>query len=275
MGRSEMTGGTAWLANTCYSLSRSDTFVLPLGIRDSGRYPGGSRANGPGSAGAMAIGLLRGSARKLVAASVAVGIMVAAAVAVTIWRYEVAVGLLGSSNDASVERSTTETLVATFWHEREAMHGYLIAPSPAAFAEVGAERVYFADMARSRNPADMPAEAKPLAQAVAANDGFYALFTGIRGTTATTLGREVAGTAQLNASEGSVARGPARWPASSHNARMRRKRRPLPRRPRRSGSWWPPPSWPWPPVSHSCSSPSRSSAGHSSGRKSGRARSGG
>src|ERR1017187_7771583 len=204
MGRSEITGGTAWLANTCYSLSRSDTFVLPLGIRDSGRYPGGSRANGPGSAGAMAIGLLRGSARKLVAASVAVGIMFAAAVAVTIWRYEVAVGLLGSSNDASVDKATTATLVATFWHEREAMHGYLIAPSPAAFAEVGAEHVYFADTARSRNQADSPAEAKPLAQAVAANDGFYALFTGIRATTVTTLARQVAVTAQLNAAETTV-----------------------------------------------------------------------
>jgi methyl-accepting chemotaxis protein len=152
----------------------------------------------------MAIGLLSGSARKLVAASVAVGIVFVAAVAVTIWRYEVAFGLLGSSNAASIDKATTATLVATFWHEREAMHGYLIAPSPAAFAEVGAEHVDFADTARSRNPADSPAEAKPLAQAVAANDGFYALFTGIRATTVTTLARQVAVTAQLNAAETTV-----------------------------------------------------------------------
>src|ERR1019366_1137483 len=181
MGRSEMTGGTAWLANTCYSLSRSDTFVLPLGIRDSGRSPGGSRANGPGSAGAMAKGLLRGSARKLVAASVAVGIVFAAAVAVTIWRYEVAVGLWNSSNDAVVDGATTQTLVATFWHEREAMREYLSTSSLAAFDEIGAERAQFAAAARSPGLADSPGAAQPLAQAAAANVGFYTQFTQVQG----------------------------------------------------------------------------------------------
>jgi methyl-accepting chemotaxis protein len=152
----------------------------------------------------MAIGLLSGSARKLVAASVAVGIVFAAAVAVTIWRYEVAIGLLGTSNDAFIDRATTETLVAGFWHEREAMHGYIIDPSPAAFAEVGGQRAQFARAISSRNPADTPAEARSLARAAAANDAFYALFTGIRGTTAPTLARQVAVTAQLNAAEPTV-----------------------------------------------------------------------
>jgi methyl-accepting chemotaxis protein len=150
------------------------------------------------------MGLLRGSARKLVAAAVVVGIVFAAGVAVTIWRYEVAIGLLGNSNDAFIDRAVTETLISGFWHEREAMHGYIISPSPAAFAEVGAGRVHFADTAASRRPADSPAEVQPLAQAVAANEAFYALFTRLRGTTVTTLAREVAVTAQLNAAEPSV-----------------------------------------------------------------------
>ena len=151
------------------------------------------------------MGLLRGSARKLVAAAVVVGIVFAAGVAVTIWRYEVAIGLLGTSNDAFIDRAVTQTLVAGFWHEREAMHGYVIAPSPAAFAEVGAEHVHFAVTAASRSLADTAAEAKPLARAVAANDEFYALFTRLRGTTTvTTLARQVAVTAQLNAAEPTV-----------------------------------------------------------------------
>jgi hypothetical protein len=64
----------------------------------------------------MARGLLSTPARKLVAASLAVGIVFAVAVAVTIWRYEVAIGLLGRSNDAFIGRATTETLGAAFWH---------------------------------------------------------------------------------------------------------------------------------------------------------------
>ncbi len=152
----------------------------------------------------MASGLLTGSARKLVAASIAVGIVFAAAVAVTIWRYEVAIGLLGKSNDAFVDKAATATLVAAFWHEREAMQAYIIAPSPAAFEEVGVERARFADTAVSRSLADTPAEAQPLAQAIAANEGFYALFTRIRGSAATTLAHQIAVNAQLNAAEPSV-----------------------------------------------------------------------
>jgi methyl-accepting chemotaxis protein len=143
-------------------------------------------------------------ARKLLAASVAVGIVFVAAVAVTIWRYEVAIGLLGSSNDAFLDKATTETLVASFWHEQEAMHTYLIAPSPAVSDEVGAQRVQFADTADSLNPADSPAEAHALAQAVAGNDGFHIIFTRIQSSGARTLARQVAATAQLEAAEPTV-----------------------------------------------------------------------
>jgi methyl-accepting chemotaxis protein len=152
----------------------------------------------------MAIELLTGSARKLTAASMAVGIVFAGAIAVTIWRYQVAVGLWGNSNDASIDRTTTETLVATFWHEREAMHGYLISPSPTAWDEVGAQRTLFAQTAGTLRQTDPPSESKPLAQAMAANDGFYALFARIRGAAVTTPAGEVAATAQLNAAEPSV-----------------------------------------------------------------------
>ena len=79
-----------------------------------------------------------------------------------------------------------------------------IAPSPAAFNEVGAQRVQFADTASSRNPADSPAEAQALAQAVAANDGFCALFTRIQSPAPKTLARQVAVTAQLNAAAPTV-----------------------------------------------------------------------
>ena len=152
----------------------------------------------------MAKGLLRGSARKLVAASVAVGIVFAAAVAVTIWRYEVAVGLWNSSNDAVVDRATTETLVATFWHEREAMREYLSTSSPGGFDEIGAERAQFAAAARSPGLADSPGAAQPLAQAAAANVAFYALFTRVQGAAGTTSASVVAANARLSAAEPTV-----------------------------------------------------------------------
>jgi methyl-accepting chemotaxis protein len=152
----------------------------------------------------MAKELLRGSVRKLAAASAAVGIVFAAAVGVTIWRYEGAAGLLGISNNAVIDKVATETLVATFWHEREAMHGYLDAPSLAALAEVGGQRAQFAGTARSLELADLPAEARPLNRAAAANAAFYALFTRVQGAAATTLAREVAATARLDAAEHTV-----------------------------------------------------------------------
>jgi methyl-accepting chemotaxis protein len=152
----------------------------------------------------MATGLLMTPARKLVAASVAVGIVFAAAVAVTIWRYEAAITLLGSSNSAFIDRTTTQTLATTFWHEREAMSGYLIAPSPAAFDEIGVQHVRFADSAGSQSLAESPAEAQALAQAAAANNGFYSLFTRIQGSAATTLARVVLANEQLNAAEPTV-----------------------------------------------------------------------
>jgi methyl-accepting chemotaxis protein len=152
----------------------------------------------------MAIGLLSGSARKLVAASVAVGIVFAGAVAVTIWRYEVAGGLWNSSNDAVVDRATTQTLVATYWHEREAMREYLSTSSLAVFDEIGAERAQFAATARSPGLADSPGAAQPLAQAAAANVAFYTQFTLVQGAAGTTLARVVAANARLSAAESTV-----------------------------------------------------------------------
>jgi methyl-accepting chemotaxis protein len=152
----------------------------------------------------MARELLRGPARRVVAVSVAVVIVFAAAVTVTIWRYEAAVSQWAGSNDAVADTTITETLVADFWHEGEAMQAYFFAPSPAALREVNLLRGRFAATAATPGFTNSPAEAALLTQAVAANGRFYALFTGVRGAAGTTLPREIAATGQLSNAEPTV-----------------------------------------------------------------------
>ena len=63
--------------------------------------------------------LLRGSARRVAALSVVAVTVIAAAIGVTIWRYEDALARSDVAIDARADATLTEALAAAFWHERE------------------------------------------------------------------------------------------------------------------------------------------------------------
>jgi methyl-accepting chemotaxis protein len=149
---------------------------------------------------------MRGPARRVIAVSVAAVALIAAAVAVTMWRYEVAIAHWGSSNDAASDRTTTESLVATFWHEREAMGEYLSSPSAALLREVDAQRQRFRATASAQGVVGTAAEARLRAQAVAANERLYTVFAGSAASGGSTSAREASASARLAVAEPAVMR---------------------------------------------------------------------
>jgi len=91
--------------------------------------------------------LVRRSPHRVAAVSVAVIAVIAAAVSVTIWRYEAAISRSDVAIDALGDARLTNSLIASFWHEREAMNEYLFAPSPMVFREIGTVRAQFSAQA--------------------------------------------------------------------------------------------------------------------------------
>ncbi len=144
--------------------------------------------------------LLGDSARRIMAVSVAVVAVIAAAVGVTIWRYEVALARSSAAIEARGDDILATRLAATFWHQREAMHEYFFRPSPSILQEVASLRNQYADTAASL-VIESAAEAPRQAQAAAGNARFVALFDRVRGAAGTSLAREVRAASRLSAAE--------------------------------------------------------------------------
>src|SRR5579863_2911603 len=83
------------------------------------------------------------STRKIASVSLAAIIVIAAAVGVTIWRYQVAQADGAAAVATSHEASNAKELIALFWHEREAMNEYLFGPSIALTDEIGKARATY------------------------------------------------------------------------------------------------------------------------------------
>jgi methyl-accepting chemotaxis protein len=145
--------------------------------------------------------LLRGSARRVAALSVVAVTVIAAAIGVTIWRYEEALSRSEMAIDARADDSLTVALLATYWHEREATHEYLATPSPTLLREVHRQVGQFAHTAGTLARDERAGEARLRVQAVAGNDRFTNLFTRLRTSAGTTLARETAANRQLSAAE--------------------------------------------------------------------------
>jgi methyl-accepting chemotaxis protein len=148
--------------------------------------------------------LLRGSARRVLAVSVAAVAVIATAVGVTIWRYEVALASSRAALDANHDAVLTTTLSAIFWHQREAMHEYLFEPGPAFLREIATQRNQFAATSARLTISESPAEARFRVLAATANARLAALFGQLRGAAGTTLAREVRATTRVSAAESSV-----------------------------------------------------------------------
>jgi len=144
--------------------------------------------------------LLRGPARRVTAVSVAAIIVIAAAVGVTIWRYEHALAQWDVAVDAHADATITESLVATFWHERESMREYVFV-SRSVLKEVQAERQQFTALISASGVADTAAESRFRAQAEAGNQRLFSVFTQIRPDAGTTRVRERAAAARMSAAE--------------------------------------------------------------------------
>jgi two-component system chemotaxis sensor kinase CheA len=140
----------------------------------------------------MATGLLGGSSRRVAAVCAAAIIVIAGAVSVTIWRYQVAIAKSAVAVDALGDARLSNALFAKFWHEREAMNEYLDVPSPRLLTEVSDVHVQYSAVATTLAAKEVTAESLIRAQATAANDHFVALFAQIRGASRTGRGRLVA-----------------------------------------------------------------------------------
>jgi methyl-accepting chemotaxis protein len=156
---------------------------------------------GQEACGRMPNELLRGSARRVAALSVVAVTVIAAAIGVTIWRYENALSRSDMAIDARADATLSETLDAAFWHEREATHEYLNTGSSDIAQEVDSQRQQFRDTADTLAKAEGTTEARLRARAVAGNERFFALFDQVRTSAGTTPHRRAAAEARLTAAE--------------------------------------------------------------------------
>jgi methyl-accepting chemotaxis protein len=154
----------------------------------------------------MSNGLLAGSSQRVAAMSVAVVAVIAAAVCVTVWRYEYALSRSAVALDARSDAKLTEQLVALAWHGHEAMDEYFLSPSPAELREVAAQRSQFDAMSATLGSSQTPAETRLRRQATTANDAFNALFARLSGAAGTTEAGEARAITRLDAAEPSVLR---------------------------------------------------------------------
>jgi Methyl-accepting chemotaxis protein (MCP) signalling domain len=146
------------------------------------------------------------SARRFAAVSAVVVAVIAAAAAITLWRYEDALSAANTALDARHDARQTAQLNALFWHEHEAMNEYLLNPSSQELREISAQHSAFGMTSASLGLTQTPVETHFRLRATAANDLFYSLFARIDAAGGTTRAREVAAITQLAAAEGSVLR---------------------------------------------------------------------
>jgi methyl-accepting chemotaxis protein len=147
--------------------------------------------------------------RRITIVSVAVITMIAAAVAVTIWGYEVALSHAEEGVAATRAEALTTQLIADFWHEREAMSDYLVTPSPALLAETQALRrqlqVTAEQLARTESPQHTDSQDAALrANALIGNNDLFVVFHQLKAAAGTTSAREAQAVPQLAPGEAAV-----------------------------------------------------------------------
>ncbi len=128
--------------------------------------------------------LLTGTATRRVAIAGAVIVaVIAGAGAVSVWRYETALGQANTAVVAGEHSQTTETMIATFWQERLSANAYLADPSPLGLHTIVAQQARFRQLlAAASARADDPAEGRYLRQAGGAEAHYFSEFTINRGS---------------------------------------------------------------------------------------------
>ena len=122
-----------------------------------------------------------------------IAVVGAAAIAIigfSTWRYDVALSRAAVALNERADATTTAALTAAFWHERQAIGLYIAAPKPAVLRAVTAQHDHFQRLAVQLGEVSPGADARSRAQAVAANEHYYSVFTQVSGAAGTTAVRE-------------------------------------------------------------------------------------
>jgi len=128
--------------------------------------------------------------RRVASVSLAVVTIIAAAVGVTIWRYQVAQSDRIAAGVTGDDSNLAKDMLATFWHEREAMNEYLgVQASPEIAAEIDAERKQFIRLADDIVPQTFRA-AQAVSHALTGNANLYSVFLRVRNSSGSGSARE-------------------------------------------------------------------------------------
>jgi Methyl-accepting chemotaxis protein (MCP) signalling domain len=129
----------------------------------------------------MAKELLTGSVRRVAAVSVLAVVVIATAMCVTLWRYQVAISGWDAANDKQQDATSATALAVALEREKEAMGTYLLNPLSSVFLTVNTLRSQFARTAATITP-ETSAEVSALHQAVAGNAALASEFTSVART---------------------------------------------------------------------------------------------
>jgi methyl-accepting chemotaxis protein len=148
--------------------------------------------------------LLHGQTGRIAAISVAIVAVIAAAVGITIWRYESARAVRGVAIDSLSDSRVTAALIATFWHEREAQNEYLFSRSPEALAELRGQHNRFRALSVSALTPENPLRASLRSQSLTAETRSFDEFLSLQRNAGTTPAREIRAATKLAAAEAHV-----------------------------------------------------------------------
>jgi methyl-accepting chemotaxis protein len=107
-------------------------------------------------------------------------IVIAAAGAVSLWRFQSSHDTRSSAAAAQQDATVTELLASVFGQEQLAANSYLLAPAPATLARAGALHAQFRRLAAQLGPRSTAIEASYLAAAAAAEATYYGQFLAVR-----------------------------------------------------------------------------------------------
>jgi methyl-accepting chemotaxis protein len=114
---------------------------------------------------------------RIAVASIVVVILLAAAVAVTISRYDHALTESKLAQESTAEVTLTQQAATAFWNQREAMNEYLLLRDPELLTEIEKVRVQFAEIKRElAGGANRTTEVTLAERAATANDAYVAQF---------------------------------------------------------------------------------------------------
>jgi methyl-accepting chemotaxis protein len=120
------------------------------------------------------------SVHRVALVSAAAVVVIAGAGALSVWRYQVALSRASAALDERTDAKTAAELTTTFWEERNALDTSLAHPGPETSAAVASYRAQFRQLVAQVRTPSTPEEARALAQAVAAEARYYAVYVSLR-----------------------------------------------------------------------------------------------